>query len=281
MAPVVVSPTGELEGSISPLTICKLIIADPYDPLRPNTAPIPTPPPAINRLASRVEVHKGPNHDKTNTTLVIESIPHGLFLYFSTYIDKMNEESIKEWFSQFGTLNQITLDKSRNSAILVYADWESAFSAWNDPRPVFSNRFVKIFWKKSDNEKGVVDPSELEAAREAAKKAQKEHEEKQRRKAELEKKREELEKQRLGLVERQRVERERLLEKIKKAQEKAKDKARGVFNSATKHHGTSPPQNDVNGGRSNGDKKEEEGEPSRKAKLQSLLSDLRNQVLHQ
>ena len=57
------SPTGELEGSIS-LQRGVLTLADPYDPLRPN--------------GRRIEIHKGPNYtDKTNTTLIVESIPSG------------------------------------------------------------------------------------------------------------------------------------------------------------------------------------------------------------
>jgi predicted ribosome quality control (RQC) complex YloA/Tae2 family protein len=188
-------------------------------------------------------------------------------------IDKLNEASIREWFDQFGPLKEIIFDPSRHQgAILVYADWESASKAWNDPRPVFSNRFVKIFWKRSETEK---DGNELETAREAAVKAQKEHEEKQKRKLELEKKKEELEKQRLELVERQRLERERLMERIKNAQEKAKDKVRGVVHSASKSVETGL-ESQVNGGQANGDKRDDES--SRKEKLQSLLTDLKNQV---
>ena len=107
----------------------------------------------------------------------------------------MNDAAIREWFTQFGPLKQIIIDSSWGKAILVYADYDSAAKAWNDPRPVFSNRFVKIWWKKSDPPQesqnlsgGIVDQVELEIAREAAKKAQREHEEKQRRKEELENK---------------------------------------------------------------------------------------------
>jgi hypothetical protein len=51
-----------------------LTLADPYDPTRPS-AVIPTPTPVGG---NRFEIHKGANnHDKTNTTLVVEGIPAG------------------------------------------------------------------------------------------------------------------------------------------------------------------------------------------------------------
>lgn len=204
----------------------------------------------------------------------------------------MNESSIREWFSQFGPLNEIIVDPSWGKAVLVYADYDSAAKAWNDPRPVFANRFVKIWWKRSDPPQesqklsgAIVDQVELEIAREAAKKAQKEHEEKQRRKQELEKKREELERQRVELLERQRIERERLKEKIKQAEEKARDKARGVVTSASAAPAVpstteSSMQKTVNGAEKTDKPTAASGEDSeRKAHLQKMLTDLQNQVL--
>jgi RNA-binding protein 26 len=223
-------------------------------------------------------------NDKNNTTLVVEGIPPGIPPLTPTDLDKMNEPTIHAWFSQFGPIAQILIDSSWGKAILVYADYESAAKAWNDPRPVFDNRFVKIWWKKTEEmdkemSGSIVDEVELEVAREAAKKAQKEHEEKQRRKMELEKKKEELERQRVALVEKQRVEREKLLEKIKRAQEKAKAKNTTATNGTTKTvmttiSTTSPPTttNDEETSQSTTD------EVSRKAHLQKMLSDLQIQV---
>jgi RNA-binding protein 26 len=275
---------------------------DPYDPLRPNNnapAALPVIPRApLPVVTPRLEIHKGPNHtDKSNTTLVVDGIPAGEQSkgVFSN-VDKFNEPTIREWFGQFGPLNEVIVDQSWGKAILVYADYESAAKAWNDPRPVFSNRFVKIWWKKSEPAEpvdklssGIVDQVELEVAREAARKAQKEHEEKQRRKLELEKQKEELEQKRLELVEKQRVERERLMEKIKHAEEKAKEKARGVVNSATltaaaqKSESATPaaespsPEKSTNGEVPQESENVEEN--SRKAQLQKMLSDLQLQVL--
>jgi RNA-binding protein 26 len=261
-------------------------------------------------VSQRFEIHKGPNHtDRSNTTLVVEGIPPGpsspLKYPRANIVDKFNEPTIRGWFSQFGPLNQVIIDHTWVKAILVYADYDSAAKAWNDPRPVFSNRFVKIWWKKtsyttppppnsgsSSSATGlsgeIVDQVELEIARETAKKAQREHEEKQRRKEELEKKKEELEKQRLELVELQRGAREKLMEKIRRAEEKAKEKAREIVAAAS----ASPEQTQKNNESvtptapaqspeketTNGTSVPEQEPSERKAQLQKMLTDLQNQV---
>lgn len=113
---------------------------------------------------------------------------------------------------------------------------------------------------------------ELQAAREAAAKAQKEHEEKQARKAELEKKKEELERQRIELLERQKVEREKLVEKIRRAKEKQDRLQKATSeeqNGAEKTRGENFSVKDVNGS--------EGGD--RKAQLEKMLKDLQYQVI--
>lgn len=242
--------------------------------------------------------------------------------------DKFDEETIRGYFSQFGLLKDVNLDVQFQKAILIYADHESAAKAWNDSRPVFNNRFVKIWWKKTDPmtqfahskhrepmiqaaatpqntdlpskdlSGAVVDDVELEIAREAARKAQKEHEEKQRRKMELEEKKAALEKQRLDLLERQRVERERLMEKIKragKAKENAKDEldraanGRKTSNDSTtesREEGSGTPvvepppakENGINGEQVTNTQESTTLESMRKAQLQKMLTDLQNQV---
>ena len=142
-----------------------------------------------------------------------------------------------------------------------------------------------------------MDEVELEIAREQAKKAQREHEEKQQRKEELEKKREELERQRVELVERQRREREKLMEKIRRAEEKAKEKAKekgkGVASAATSaaseetlkdgSESVTPPapaqspEKEATNGTSVPEQEAEEAS-ERKVQLQKMLTDLQNQV---
>ena len=234
--------------------------------------------------------------------------------------DTQDESTIREYFSQFGPLKDVVLDPViKGKAMLVYADHDSAYKAWNDPRPVFNNRFVKIFWKKrsdptipphitpgvrpsshpSTYTSGVVRPSsgaksegnvvdspkkrdseqvekDLEAARVAAAKAQKDHEEKVRKKAELEKKREELEKQKIELLERQRVEKERLLERIKRAQVAKAD--RGGKDSKENGSGADVESTaELNGERNGNDVVVDEPD-ERKLKLQKMLADLQSQV---
>lgn len=221
-------------------------------------------------------------------------------------LENFNEPAIRGWFSQFGPLNQVTIDHTWGKAILIYADYDSAAKAWNDPRPVFSNRFVKIWWKKTPHTTtpplptagnghlsgAIVDQVELEIARETAMKAQREHEEKQKRKEELERKKGELERQRVELVDRQKKEREKLMEKIRRAEERAKEKSMEVGKVASVSASPQEVQKDVsvtpvpedvpkkettNGAAVTSEQQTEE--PSeRKAQLQKMLTDLQNQV---
>lgn len=153
-----------------------------------------------------------------------------------------------------------------------------------------------------------MDEVELEVAREAVWKAQREHEEKMRRKEELEKKKEELERKRVELMEQQKVERERLMEKIRRAKEKqlGKSEAKTSTPEAAKTAESEmepKTEMELNGAITNGDEKSgEENKPddervkekdlvedkettgngdeesARKAHLQKMLSDLQNQA---
>jgi RNA-binding protein 26 len=272
-------------------------------------APVSLRQPHLQRgVDTRFEILKGPSQDSSNTTLVVENLPAGKdppenlsSCRILTAGEHKNETDVREYFSQFGTLKEIIVNAPRGKALLVYEDHESALKAWNDPRPVFNNRFVKIFWKRTENvnplgilpvgngrpgssgseaKKEERDPEEvereLEAARAAAAKAQLQHEEKLRKKAELAKKKEELEQQRLELLERQRVEKERLLERIRKAQ------AAKATPTPTEEKKEEVPVVEKEGdgevnGEKNGDGVEDEPD-ERKLKLQKMLNDLQSQV---
>ena len=190
-------------------------------------------------------------------------------------------------------MKQVQLDRPGAKAILVYADHDSAAKAWNDPRAVFNNRFVKIWWKKSDptetpvTTKQAVEEVDIEAAKEQALKAQRDHEEKQRRKMELEKQKQELERKAAELIEKQRLEKEKLMEKIRRAKEKAKETQNGTPNSGTQSPVTTKAESpeatkvEVNGKSKADGEHSAEPEASqnpRKAQLQKMLSDLKNQV---
>jgi hypothetical protein len=76
----VISPSGDLEGRMF-FVVVELIIADPYDPLRPNnngpTIPFSNGPVPLVSRVPRYEIHKGINTDRNNSTLVVEGIPAG------------------------------------------------------------------------------------------------------------------------------------------------------------------------------------------------------------
>ena len=85
----------------------------------------------------------------------------------------------------------------------------------------------------------------------------------------------------MELIERQRVERERLLEKIKQAEEKAREKARGIVNSAAEiiKEETESQESSVNQGTNGVEKVDKTDDTSsRKAHLQKMLTDLQNKV---
>jgi len=93
---------------------------------------------------------------------------------------------------------------------------------------------------------------------------------------ELEKKKEELEKQRIELLERQRVEKERLLERIKRAQVAKTGKA----GEGSKENGNSAGVEstvEINGEKNRNDVVVNEPD-ERKLKLQKMLADLQSQV---
>ncbi|CAF3497006.1 unnamed protein product [Rotaria sp. Silwood1] len=78
----------------------------------------------------------------TSTTLEIRKIP----AEFNT-ISKLNEH-----FSKFGTVTnvQIAFDGSSDSALVAYATFKEAETAYKNPEPLFNNRFIKIFWHNSN-----------------------------------------------------------------------------------------------------------------------------------
>jgi len=90
-----------------------------------------------------------------------------------------------------------------------------------------------------------------------------------------------LERQRVELVEKQRLEREKLLEKIRKAEEKAKEKFREKVNN---NSGTTEKQKELStteddgGGRGGENQVNGGGDADRKAHLQKMLTDLKNQA---
>jgi hypothetical protein len=77
-------------------------------------------------------------HDETATTIVVEQIPE----------DKFNGDAIKGFFAQFGNIADITLRNHKRIALIQFEDHRAANDAYNSPKVVFDNRFVKVYWHK-------------------------------------------------------------------------------------------------------------------------------------
>ncbi|KAI5288616.1 hypothetical protein KEM52_001093, partial [Ascosphaera acerosa] len=176
--------------------------------------------------------HVGPSEDRTNTTIVVEHIPD----------EKCNEEAVREFFSQFGTITEVTLTLQRRLALVKYDTYASARRAWESPKVIFDNRFVKVYWYRppppdrdtpmsgADDAAPATPPIDIEQIQKQQAEAQRLYEEKLAKREEMEKARLELEKQKEELLRRQAEERARLLEKIK-AKEAASKKAASATNS--------------------------------------------------
>lgn len=88
----------------------------------------------------------GPSSDPLNTTLVVEQIPQTHF----------NEENVREFFSKFGAIVEVTMHAQKRLAVIKFEDRESAQQAYSSPLAIFDNRFVKVYWHKSDFEPGQI-----------------------------------------------------------------------------------------------------------------------------
>jgi hypothetical protein len=85
--------------------------------------------------------HQGPIHDESATTIVVEQIPE----------DKFDVDSIKNFFAQFGGVTDVTLRSNQKIALVHFEDHKAATDAYNSPKSVFDNRFVKVYWHKPQN----------------------------------------------------------------------------------------------------------------------------------
>ena len=96
----------------------------------------------------------GPSSDPSNTTLVVEQIPQEHF----------NDMKLQKFFSQFGVIEEMHMYTIRRLAVIKFKDHESAKRAYNNPLAIFDNRFIKVYWHKSDSElaHGVFDDREMD-----------------------------------------------------------------------------------------------------------------------
>lgn len=160
----------------------------------------------------------GPNEDTSITTIVVEQIPE----------EKLNEESVRDFFSQYGDIVDLSLQPHRKLALVTYDSHGSAKQAWSSPKVIFDNRFVKVYWHKPKTdarggsgggagegngapEVPAFNQEEFERQQEEAQKA---YEEKTQRRKETEEAKQALEQQRDDLLRKQQEEKERLLQRI-------------------------------------------------------------------
>lgn len=86
----------------------------------------------------------GPTHDRSNTTIVVEQIPE----------DNFSEEDMRDFFGKFGTILDVRMQAYKRLAVVKYETHEAANAAYNSPKAIFDNRFVKVYWHRSDADLG-------------------------------------------------------------------------------------------------------------------------------
>lgn len=226
----------------------------------------------------------GPVLDRTKSTIVVENIPEEHF----------SEDEIRAFFSQYGTIVEVSMRPYKHLAIVKYDSWNAANAAYRSPKVIFDNRFVKVFWykdadeeptstKNGDGAAAASAPAVREGSAPASataeqatpeidmedflrrqEEAQRAFEEKRQKAAEIERQREELERKQKELLAKQQAERQRLYARI-------------AALSAAKEEGappsSSPPADDAAGGGGGGgggtDKKPSQSEALR-AQLAAL-----------
>lgn len=154
-------------------------------------------------------------------SIVVEQIPEEHF----------SDEAVRAFFAEFGAIEEVTMQAYKRLAIIRYADYPSARRAYDSPKVVFDNRFVKVYWykpeglptprtdftsgsngahmKQETEDEVMIDP-EAFAIKQAE--AQRVHEEKAKKLKQAESQKEELERR----IKAQAEERRRLLEKLAK-----------------------------------------------------------------
>ncbi|KAF2262187.1 hypothetical protein CC78DRAFT_535065 [Lojkania enalia] len=85
--------------------------------------------------------HTGPTSNRSNTTVVVEQIPEANF----------SEEDVRQFFSQFGNIVEVQMQAYKHLAIVKYDDHFAARRAYDNPKVIFDNRFVKVYWYKPES----------------------------------------------------------------------------------------------------------------------------------
>lgn len=165
--------------------------------------------------------HSGPNHDRSITTIVVEQIPE----------ERFDESIVREFFSTFGKIEEVKMQAYKRLALVRYDDYASARRAYDSPKVIFDNRFVKVYWYKPETvpttptngtaaKKSATtlntdeQPYDKEKFERDAMAAQKKQDEKKALLRDTEAKRQALEKQKEELAQRQAEEKKKLMDKL-------------------------------------------------------------------
>ncbi|TLS27766.1 hypothetical protein PpBr36_01780 [Pyricularia pennisetigena] len=92
---------------------------------------------------------EGPVHDKSRSTIVVENIPE----------ENFTEEDVRGFFSQFGKIVSVSMQPYKRLAVVEYETWASANAAYRSPKVIFDNRFVRVFWRKEDDDEQLGKPA--------------------------------------------------------------------------------------------------------------------------
>ncbi|KAI4131520.1 MAG: hypothetical protein LQ347_002945, partial [Umbilicaria vellea] len=98
--------------------------------------------------------YAGHINDRSITTIVVEQIPE----------EKFDEQSVRDFFGDFGEIKEVTMQAYKRLALVKYSDWASAKRAYDSPKVIFDNRFVKVYWYKPDSLPTPRDTNGLEKA---------------------------------------------------------------------------------------------------------------------
>ncbi|KAJ4289197.1 hypothetical protein N0V90_011539 [Kalmusia sp. IMI 367209] len=83
----------------------------------------------------------GPSQNLLDETVVVEQIPE----------DHFTEQQVHKFFSQFGTIIDIQMQAYKRLAIIKFSDHTAASRAYDSPKVIFDNRFVKVYWHKPEH----------------------------------------------------------------------------------------------------------------------------------
>ena len=74
-------------------------------------------------------------------TVVVEQIPE----------DRFTEQHVRDFFSQFGAIVEVQMHAYKRLAIVKFSDHPAAQRAYDSPKVIFDNRFVKLYWFKPEH----------------------------------------------------------------------------------------------------------------------------------